>query len=73
MLSFLPDNPDVRGLSREFLLSVLFFAARQKYLLLYEKYKDIQIQKTTTGNKKFIAKISEQMLDNLKKFKPVNL
>ena len=73
LMSFLPDNPDIRGLSREFLLSVLFYASRDKYLFLYEKYKNIQIQKTTTGNKKYIAKISEQMLERLKCFQPVNL
>ena len=73
LLSYLPDNPDVRSLSREFLLSVLFFGARDKYLTLYEKYKDIQFQKTTTGNKKFIAKISDEMLEHLKNFQPVNL
>ena len=73
LLSYLPDDPDVRYLSREFLLSVLFFGAREKYLSLYEKYKDIQFQKSTTGNQKFMAKISDEMMEHLKNFQPVNL
>ena len=67
------DNPDMKSISRELLLSILFFANREKYLALYEIYKDIQIQRTTTGNKKYIAKITEEMLVHLRKFKPVNM
>ena len=73
LLEFLPDNPDIRCLSREFLLSVLFFGARDKYLKLYETYKDIQLQKSTTGNRKFYAKITPQMFEHLKNFKPINM
>lgn len=73
LLSYLPDNPDVKSISRELLLSILFFANRDKYLSLYEEYKDLQIQRTTTGNKKYIAKITEEMLAHLRNFKPVNM
>ena len=73
LLAYLPDNPDIRCISREFLLSILFYGAREKYLKLYEIYKDMQIQKSTTGNKKYIAQISEEMLEHLKNFQPVNL
>ena len=73
LLSYLPDNPDMKSISRELLLSILFFANREKYLALYEIYKDLQIQRTTTGNKKYIAKITEEMLVHLRNFKPVNM
>jgi len=73
LMAYLPDEPDIRYLPREFLLSVLFFGARDKYLKLYEIYKDIQLQKSTTGNKKFFAKITPEMQGQLKNFKPVNL
>ena len=73
LLAYLPDNPDIRCITREYLLSVLFFSNREKYLELYGKYKDIQIQKTTTGNKKFYAKITNEMLDRLRQFQPINL
>ena len=49
---YLSDNPDIQYLSREFLLSVLYFGSREKHLRLNEEYKDTQLQKSTTGNKK---------------------
>ena len=73
LLAYLPDNPDIRCIIREYLLSVLFFSNREKYLELYSKYKDIQIQKTTTGSKKYFARITNDMLDRLKAFKSINL
>ena len=66
LLAYLPDNPDIRCKTREYLLSVLFFRNREKYLELYGKYKDIQIQKTTTGNKKYYAKIIKEMFGLLR-------
>ena len=74
IISNISDNPDIRCIIREYLLSVLFFSNQEKFLELYEKYKDIQIQKTTTGNKKFYIKIiTNEMLDQLRKFQPINL
>lgn len=73
LMAFIPDDPDVKSISREFLLSVLFYASRDKYLSLYEKYKDLEMQRSTTGNRKFIAKISEEMLTNLRNYNPVNI
>lgn len=73
LLAYLPDNPDIRCITREYLLSVLFFSNREKYLELYSKYKDIQTQRTTTGNKKYFARITNDMLDRLKAFKSINL
>ena len=43
LLAYLPDNPDIRCITREYLLSALFFINREKYLKVYGKYKDIQI------------------------------
>ena len=73
LLAYLPDNPDIRCISREYLLSVLFFSNREKYLELYSKYKNIQIQRTTSGNKKYFAKITNEMYDRLKNFQSINL
>ena len=50
LMAYLLDESDIGYLQREFLLSVLFFGARDKYLKLYEIYKDIQLKKLTTGN-----------------------
>ena len=64
LLAYLPDNPDISCITREYLLSVLFFS--KKHLELYSKYKDIQIRRTTTGNKKYFASVTNEMLDRLK-------
>jgi len=72
-MAFIPDDPDVKSISQEFLLSVLFYAGRDKYLSLYEQYKDLEMQRSTTGKRKFIAKISDEMLINLRNYNPVNI
>jgi len=73
LLSYLPDNAPLTSISREFLLSVLFYGDRDKYLDLYEEYKNIQIQKSTTGNRKFTAIITDEMRELLKNYNPVDL
>ena len=40
--AFLPDNPDLRGLSREFLLSVLFYASLKVEQMQNEMIEPIQ-------------------------------
>ena len=52
----------MKSITRELLLSILFYGNRAKYLSLYEEYKELQIQRTMTGNKKFIDKVTEEML-----------
>lgn len=73
LLSYLPDNVQLTSLTREFLLSVLFYGNRDKYLDLYEEYKDIQIQKSTTGNKKYVALVTDEMKDLLGQYNPIDL
>ena len=50
LLCYLPDSPDIKSLSRELKLSILFYSNREKYLN-YEEYKKLQIQHFTIGNK----------------------
>jgi len=50
LLSYKPDNLDIKSITWELLLSILFYGNRNKYLSLYEEYKDLQIQKTKAGN-----------------------
>ena len=73
LLSYLPDNISLTSISREFLLSVLFYGAREKYLELYEQYKEIQTQKSTNGNRKFIATITNEMKEMINNYNPVDL
>ena len=42
LMSFLPDNPDIRGLSREFLLSVLFYESLKVEQMQNEMIEPIQ-------------------------------
>ena len=72
LLCYLP-TPDIKSLSRKLLLSILFYANREKYLNLYEQYKNLQIQRSTTENKKFLTQITVEMLNHLKSIQPVNL
>ena len=43
LLAYLPDNAPLAYLSREFLLSALFYGNREKYLDLYQQYKEIEL------------------------------
>ena len=73
LMNYLPDTPDLKSISRELLLSILFYGNREKYLSLYEEYKNLKIQRSTTGNRKFIANVTEEMLKQLKDFQPINM
>ncbi len=73
LLSYLPDNISLAYISREFLLSVLFYGNREKYLELYQQYKEIEVQKSTTGNKKFVAVVTDEMKNLLQNYEPIDL
>ena len=73
LLSYIPDNVPLTSINREFLLSVLFNGYRNKYLDLYDQYKEIQIQKSTSGNRKFTAIVTKEMIELLKNYNPVDL
>ena len=73
LLAYLPDNIQLTSITREFLLSVLFYGDRNKYLELYEEYKNIQVQKSTTGNKRFKAIVTNEIIDSLKNYNPIDL
>lgn len=73
LLSYLPDNIRLTSVKREFLLSVLFYGNRDKYLDLYEEYKETEIQKSTTGNKKYAAIVTDEMRDLLRDYSPIDL
>ena len=70
---YLPDNVSLASETRDFLLSVLFCGNRDKYLDHYQKYKDIEIQKSTTGDKKYAAIVNDEMVDLLKQYNSIDL
>ena len=72
-MAYLPDNIQLTSITRIFLLSVLFYGDCNKYLELYEEYKNIQVQKSTTGNKRFKAIVTNEIIDSLKNYKLIDL
>lgn len=73
LLSYLPDNPKISSIPREFLLSVLANVKRDKYAKLYSMYKDIKSQRSTVGKKLYEAQITNQFKNGLNNFMPINL
>lgn len=72
LLQYLPSNPKLQTIPREFLLSVLANIKREKYAQLYSKYKEIKSQRSTIGNKIYRAQITNQFFVGLKNFTPIN-
>lgn len=64
LLRYLPNNPKIETISREFLLSVLANVKREKYAQMYVKYKEIKIQRSTGGNKVYHAEITNEFKSN---------
>lgn len=73
LLSYLPDNLRLTSITREFLLSVLFYGNRGKYLDLYEEYKETEIKKNNTGNKKYAAIVTDKIRDLMREYNPIDL
>ena len=46
LLSYLRDNVSLAYVSIKFLLSILFYGNKDKYLDLYQQYKETEIQKS---------------------------
>ena len=46
---YIPDGCNPSTVTRSFLLSLLFNVKRNKYLSLYNKYKKIKIEQSTSG------------------------
>ena len=72
LLKYLPDNPKLDAIPREYLLSILANVKREEYAKLYSTYKEIKSQRSTAGKKIYQAEISNQFLNGLKEFEPIN-
>ena len=73
LLQYLPSNPNLKTIPREFLLCILANVRREKYALMYAKYKEIKAQRSTVGNKIYKAQITNEFKNGLNNFSPVNL
>ena len=51
LLKYLPDNPKLDAIPREYLLSILANVKREEYAKLYSAYKEIKSQRSTIGKK----------------------
>ena len=73
LLKYIPSEPNLKVIPRDFLLTILANIRRDKYANLYAKYKEIQAERSTGGNKIYKAQITNQFFNGLQNFVPVNL
>lgn len=73
LMMYLPNEPKIQTIPREFLLSVLANVKRDKYAQMYAKYKEIKIQRSTVGKKIYQAQITNEFKTGLQNFLPINL
>ena len=73
LLQYLPSNPNLKTILREFLLCILANVRREKYALMYAKYKEMKAQRSTVWNKIYKAQITNEFKNGLNNFSPVNL
>ena len=66
LLRYIPNNPNLRAIPRDFLLSVLANIRREKYAQLYSKYKEMKTERSTGSNKIYKAIITNEFLTGLK-------
>ena len=72
LLKYIPSEPNLKAIPRDFLITILANIRRDKYAKLYAKYKEIQAEKSTGGNKIYKAQITNQFFAGLQNFVPVN-
>ena len=68
LLRYIQNNPNLRVIPRDFLLSVLANIRREKYAQLYSKYNEMKIERFTGSNKIYKAQITNEFLTGLKNF-----
>ena len=65
---YLPNNLKLTSITRELLLSILFYVKRDKYLNLYGIYKTKKVEKAINGIKVYNATIKDDLFDKLKTY-----
>ena len=63
LMMYLPNNPKLEAIPREFLLSVLANIKRDKYAAMYGKYKEIKIQRSNISKKVYQAQITNELIE----------
>ena len=73
LMLYLTNNCKLQTIPREFLLSILANVRREKFANLYAAYKQIKIQRSTTGKKIYQANITNAFYHGLQNFTSINL
>ena len=68
---YLPNNLKLTSITRELLLSILFYVKRDKYLNLYGIYKAKKVERAINGIKVYNVKIKDDLFDKLKTYTSV--
>ena len=63
LFKYIPSEPNLKTMRRDFLLTILANIRRDKYAKLYAKYKEIQAESSTGSNKIYKAQITKQFFD----------
>ena len=68
---YLPNNLKLTSITRELLLSILFYVKRDKYLNLYGIYKTKKVERAINDIKVYNVKIKDDIFDKLKTYTSV--
>ena len=68
MAQYIPDACKPNTVTRSFLLSLLFNVRRDKYLKLYNSYKQAKLEQSTTSGKIYQVEISSEQAAEINKF-----
>ena len=72
-MMYIPDNPKLATIPREFLLSILDNIKREKYAALYSRYKQIKVERAIGGKKIYQVQITNEFFNGIQNFSPINL
>lgn len=72
LAKYLPDQINPTTVTRSFLLALLFNVRRDKYLSLYNSYKEKKKEYSTTNGKIYHISIDKTFLANIKNFSSTN-
>lgn len=70
LAEYLPDHINPSTVTRSFLLSLLFNVKREKYVALYNLYKNKMKQSSTTSGKLYSVPVSESFINHIKNYIP---
>ena len=73
LMRYIPDNPKLTTIPREFLLYILANIKREKYAALYSRYKQIKVERAIGGKKIYQAQITNEFFNGIQNFSPINL